>query len=97
MVSLRKRAVAVAVPVVVALAVLVLLPVTASAATDVSSNWAGYAVSGKSVHYRRVSGSWTVPAGSCIAGVRSDSVVWVGLGGLSTSSESLEQTGTELT
>jgi Peptidase A4 family len=72
-------------------------PAAASAATDVSSNWAGYAVSGKSVRYRRVSGSWTVPAGSCGAGERSDSVVWVGLGGLSTSSDSLEQTGTELT
>ena len=59
--------------------------------------WAGYAVSGKSVHYRRVSGSWTVPTGSCSAGERSDSVVWVGLGGLSTSSDSLEQTGTALT
>jgi hypothetical protein len=69
----------------------------ASAATDVSSNWAGYAVSGKSVRFRRVSGTWTVPTGTCAAGERSDSVVWVGLGGLSTSSQALEQTGTQLT
>jgi hypothetical protein len=72
-------------------------PAAASAATDVSSNWAGYAVSGKSVRFRRVSASWTVPTGSCAAGERSDSVVWVGLGGLSTSSQALEQTGTQLT
>jgi hypothetical protein len=63
----------------------------------VSSNWAGYAVSGKSVRFRRVSASWTVPTGTCAAGERSDSVVWVGLGGLSTSSQALEQTGTQLT
>lgn len=76
-------------------AVALVQPASAGAATAVSANWAGYAATGKSVHFRRVSASWTVPAGTCTAGQPSDSVVWVGLGGLSRRSQALEQTGTQ--
>jgi hypothetical protein len=75
---------------------LLLLPASAGAATDVSSNWAGYAVSKKSVRFQRVSGRWTVPTGTCAPGESSDSVEWVGLGGLSSRSRALEQTGTRV-
>lgn len=67
----------------------------AAAATAVSSNWAGYAVTGTS--YSTVSASWTQPAADCA--VRTTSITasafWVGLGGDATSSEALEQAGTE--
>jgi peptidase A4-like protein len=78
------------------LGALLVLPAGAGAATDVSSNWAGYAVSKKSVRFQRVSGQWTVPTGTCAPGERSDSVEWVGLGGLSSKSRALEQTGTQV-
>lgn len=77
-----------------ALGVIVPRPAAAAASTAVSSNWAGYAVSARSVRYRRASASWTVPAGGCTNGERSDSATWVGLGGLRSDSQGLEQTGT---
>jgi hypothetical protein len=46
--------------------------------------------------YKAVSGSWTVPQGSCTAGEANYSAAWVGLGGYRQSSKALEQTGTEL-
>jgi hypothetical protein len=66
-----------------------------AASTTVSSNWSGYAVSGTT--YRSVSGSWTQPAANCSSTTAStsSSAFWVGLGGNSTDSSSLEQTGTE--
>ena len=66
----------------------------AKAATTVSSNWAGYAVSGTT--FSSVSGTWTQPAAVCsgTAGTTA-SAFWVGLGGNSETSSSLEQTGTE--
>jgi hypothetical protein len=66
----------------------------AGAATAVSSNWSGYAVTGTT--FASVSGSWVQPAASCGAttGVTA-SAFWVGLGGDSSSSSALEQTGTE--
>jgi len=67
----------------------------AKAATAVSSNWAGYAVSGTT--YRSVSGTWTQPAASCASARSSQtaSAFWVGLGGDSDATNALEQTGTE--
>jgi hypothetical protein len=65
----------------------------AGSATVVSSNWAGYAVRGRT--YRRVSGTWTVPSETCARGSAGYSAAWVGLGGYSTSSRALEQIGTE--
>jgi hypothetical protein len=64
---------------------------TARAASSVSSNWAGYAVSGAS--FRSVSGSWTQPAATCTSGSTS-AAFWVGLGGNSDASQALEQIGT---
>ena len=63
----------------------------------VSSNWAGYAVAGAgaSSRFTRVAGSWTQPAASCTARGASYSAVWVGLGGFSNRSRSLEQIGSE--
>jgi hypothetical protein len=60
----------------------------------VTSNWAGYAVTG--AKYRRVTGSWVVPKGTCTSGSSNASAAWIGLGGFSESSQALEQTGTEL-
>ncbi len=68
----------------------------ATAATAVSSNWSGYAVTGTS--FSEVSGRWVQPAASCrssTAGATA-SAFWVGLGGDSESSKGLEQTGTEV-
>jgi hypothetical protein len=74
------------------------------AATEVSQNWAGYVVTGlgstpttasPSTRYKNVTGTWKVPKATCTAtGSESSSAVWVGLGGYSTSSTALEQTGT---
>jgi hypothetical protein len=65
----------------------------ASAVTrDVSSNWAGYVVTGSS--FTSVSGSWVQPAADCSTTGTGTSAFWVGLGGNSTSSGSLEQAGT---
>jgi hypothetical protein len=66
----------------------------AAATTATSTNWAGYAVTG--ARFRRVIGSWTVPKGNCAGSGDGYSAAWVGLGGFSSSSKSLEQTGTEL-
>ena len=67
----------------------------AGAATAVSSNWSGYAVTGTT--FRSVSGSWVQPAASCTSSTATTtaSAFWVGLGGDSSSSKALEQTGTE--
>lgn len=61
-----------------------------------SSNWAGYAVHRSGVSFRTVSGAWTQPQATCTPGNAGYSSVWVGIGGFSTSSQALEQIGTEL-
>jgi hypothetical protein len=78
-----------------AVAFLALATGTSAGAATVSSNWAGYAVSGTS--YASVSGTWTQPAATCDASTysQSASAFWVGLGGNSETSNALEQTGTE--
>ena len=68
----------------------------ALAKTTASSNWAGYAVHHPGVSFRRVSGTWTQPSASCIAGQSSYSAVWVGIGGFRPTSDALEQIGTEV-
>jgi hypothetical protein len=67
----------------------------ASAATATSSNWAGYAVTGKS--FSTVRGTWVQPAANCAAAATGTtaSAFWVGLGGDTDTSNALEQTGTE--
>jgi Peptidase A4 family len=72
------------------------LPAGASAATSISSNWAGYVVrpsAGKRM--RSVSGTWVEPAVNCTAGQASYSAVWVGLGGYRQNASALEQIGTD--
>jgi hypothetical protein len=69
-----------------------------SAAASVSSNWAGYAaVAPASVgsRFTGVSGTWTEPDVTCIAGREAFSAVWVGLGGYSRRPSALEQIGTD--
>lgn len=67
----------------------------AAAAATTSSNWAGYAVTRPGGSFRKVTGNWTVPTVACTAGQPTYSASWVGLGGYDTSSQALEQTGTE--
>lgn len=59
--------------------------------SEVSTNWAGYAVTGKK--FSSVSGSWTEPTVKA-SSTEAYSAVWVGLGGYKSSSSSLEQVGT---
>ena len=65
----------------------------------VSSNWAGYAVTGSETgstpHFNTVSGRWVQPKATCTSGQATYSAFWVGLGGFSADSEALEQIGTE--
>ena len=68
----------------------------ALARTTTSSNWAGYAVHHPGVTFRQVSGTWTQPSASCVAGQPSYSAVWVGIGGFKPTSDALEQIGTEV-
>ena len=68
----------------------------ALARTTTSSNWAGYAVHHPGVSFRQVSGTWTQPSASCVAGQPSYSAVWVGIGGFKPTSDALEQIGTEV-
>jgi hypothetical protein len=67
----------------------------ASADSATSTNWAGYAVHRTHVHFRSVYGAWVQPTASCVRGYPTYSAMWVGLGGYSTSSQALEQIGTE--
>ncbi len=74
------------------------------AANEVSSNWSGYVATGlgstantasASTAFKSATGTWKQPAATCSAtGRASASAIWVGLGGYSTTSTALEQTGT---
>ena len=89
----------------ICLAIAVALPTAAPAAaatarqsaslTATSSNWAGYVVRKSGVSFKRVMGSWTVPAVTCTTGHEMYSASWVGLGGYSSASRALEQIGTD--
>jgi hypothetical protein len=93
---LPRRSALLAAAVLLALAVLA-TPAASQAASwaTTSSNWAGYAVSKPGTRFGRVSATWVAPAVSCGSGGRRYSAVWVGLGGLHTTSTALEQVGTE--
>ncbi len=90
-------------PVVAVAAVLGGVPGVAAAQSSasspsISSNWAGYAVagrSGQSQTFSSVSGTWVAPAATCTPGQATFSAFWVGIGGLSQNSQALEQTGSE--
>jgi hypothetical protein len=63
-------------------------------AQQVSTNWSGYiAQSSNGQNFSSVSGSWTQPAASSNS-TQGYSAFWVGLGGASQQSQSLEQVGT---
>jgi peptidase A4-like protein len=64
--------------------------------TSPSANWAGYAVHRAGASFRQVVGTWREPTLSCRKGQQTFSSYWVGLGGYSTRSKALEQTGTEV-
>jgi hypothetical protein len=71
----------------------------AGAATEpvaASENWAGYVASAPNdgSGFTRVSGSWVQPSADASTG-DGDSAFWVGLGGGSSQSQSLEQIGTQ--
>jgi hypothetical protein len=67
--------------------------------SQVSSNWAGYVVSGPDptvpTSFTRVAGRWIQPAATCDGLRRTYSAFWVGLGGFAETSQALEQIGTE--
>ena len=71
-------------------------PTPAGADTITSSNWGGYAVHRSGVRFRRVTGTWTVGRGICIAGREGYAAAWIGLGGFDSNSQALEQIGNEL-
>lgn len=74
---------------------LLVLAGPAGADSQISSNWSGYAVHRDGLHFGQVAGEWRVPKVSCTEGLTTYSAMWVGLGGFSTTSRALEQTGTE--
>ena len=64
-------------------------------ASDVSSNWAGYVVTGADTSYTSVTGTWKQPKVTCGANdAGASAAFWVGLGGYFKSSQALEQIGT---
>ncbi len=60
---------------------------------EVSTNWAGYATA-SARPFASVTGRWVQPAASCVGGP-TYSAFWVGLGGFSSGSFAVEQTGTQ--
>ena len=67
-------------------------------ATSVSTNWAGYVAvppAGARSRFSSVSGTWQQPSATCSVGHQTYSAAWVGLGGYSETSRSLEQIGTD--
>jgi hypothetical protein len=69
---------------------------TTAANESVSENWAGYVDKTKSgTNFSAASASWREPSVKCTTGESSYSAYWVGLGGGSSSSDALEQEGTQ--
>jgi Peptidase A4 family len=67
---------------------------TVNAQQQVSGNWSGYIAQGSNgQNFSSVSGSWTQPAVNS-SSTQAYSAFWVGLGGASQQSDSLEQVGT---
>jgi Peptidase A4 family len=66
-------------------------------AFEVTSNWAGYAITPRKLtsRFSSVSARWKQPTADCSSGEEAYSSFWVGLGGYSETSEGLEQIGTE--
>jgi hypothetical protein len=87
--------------VILAAAVLSVPAAGARGSVELSSNWAGYVVSGTTGSsvagsFTAVSATWKVPKVTCTgAPGQSGVAVWVGLGGYRRSSGTLEQIGTD--
>ncbi len=65
---------------------------------QVSSNWSGYAAAaptGGTAAFSDVTATWVQPKAKCSTGRGDSAAFWVGLGGDSADSQSLEQLGTE--
>jgi hypothetical protein len=92
---LRGRAVVLVAALAVAASVLAAPAAGAATLHATSSNWAGYAARRTGVAFKRVSGAWTVPAVDCSTKTTTYSANWVGLGGYASTSQALEQLGTE--
>ncbi|MFL5822899.1 MAG: G1 family glutamic endopeptidase [Solirubrobacteraceae bacterium] len=71
-------------------------PGSALAHVSESTNWAGYAVHRQGESFHQVVGVWREPTLTCRPGHQTFSSYWVGLGGFSSHSHALEQTGTEV-
>lgn len=66
-----------------------------NAASEVSTNWAGYAIASvKKKKFTTVTARWVQPTASCDT-AQTYSAFWVGLGGFSRNSFAVEQTGTQ--
>jgi Peptidase A4 family len=65
----------------------------AVASASLSSNWSGYVISGDGLSFTDVKGTWVEPTASCTSATTA-SAFWIGLGGSTTHSPGLEQTGT---
>jgi hypothetical protein len=66
---------------------------------DVSSNWAGYATVapvGTDMSFSDVTATWRQPKATCTSNRNDAAVFWVGLGGMASDSQALEQLGTEM-
>jgi hypothetical protein len=70
----------------------------AGSATEVSTNWAGYAVAASTTTARKpfasVTGRWVQPLANCGSAAPTFSAFWLGLGGFARGSYAVEQTGT---
>jgi peptidase A4-like protein len=64
-------------------------------ATTTDNNWAGYIATGSPTTFKSVSTSWIQPGVTCTSKAETDSSFWVGLGGWSKQSQTIEQEGTE--
>lgn len=60
-----------------------------------STNWSGYVLTGAPGGYSQVSGAWTVPDLNCSAGTATESASWAGIGGATSTDQTLIQAGTE--
>jgi Peptidase A4 family len=67
---------------------------TVTAEQAQSTNWSGYVDSSAGESFSTVSGSWVQPSVSSSSAGEGYAAFWVGLGGASNQSESLEQVGT---
>lgn len=72
-------------------------PDVAGATRSTSTNWAGYINIGRTGSFTDVRASWVEPSISCSPTLspKNDDSFWIGLDGVTTTSKTVEQTGTE--